>query len=143
MYTAKVMDHFANPRNVGIIEDANVVVQVGDPGCGDGLLIFLKIEDDRISDMKYKIYGCGAAIATSSMASEMAIGKSLDEVLVEVTEENIAAALDGLPDEKMHCSNLGADALHAAIQDYWLKIGKIKPNEVKKEDEGEGEACPT
>jgi len=118
MYTAKVMDHFANPRNVGIIEDANVVVQVGDPGCGDGLLIFLKIEDDRISDMKYKIYGCGAAIATSSMASEMAIGKSLDEVLVEVTEENIAAALDGLPDEKMHCSNLAASALRAAISQY-------------------------
>lgn len=118
MYTAKVMDHFANPRNVGIIEDANVVVQVGDPGCGDGLLIFLKIEDDRISDMKYKIYGCGAAIATSSMASEMAIGKTLDQVLVEVTEENIAEALDGLPDEKMHCSNLAASALRAAIAQY-------------------------
>lgn len=118
MYTAKVMDHFANPRNVGVIEDANVVVQVGDPGCGDGLLIFLKIEDDRISDMKYKIYGCGAAIATSSIASEMAIGKTLDEVLVDVTEENIAAALDGLPDEKMHCSNLAASALRAAIAQY-------------------------
>lgn len=118
MYTAKVMDHFANPRNVGIIEDANVVVQVGDPGCGDGLLIFLKIEDDCISDMKYKIYGCGAAIATSSMASEMAIGKTLDQVLVEVTEENIAEALDGLPDEKMHCSNLAASALRAAIAQY-------------------------
>ncbi|MDY0270060.1 iron-sulfur cluster assembly scaffold protein [Trichloromonas sp.] len=118
MYTAKVMDHFANPRNVGIIEDANVVVQVGDPNCGDGLLIFLKIEDDRITDMKYKIYGCGAAIATSSMASEMAIGKSLDEVLVEVTEENIAAALDGLPDAKMHCSNLAASALRAGIAQY-------------------------
>lgn len=118
MYTAKVMDHFANPRNVGIIEDANVVVQVGDPGCGDGLLIFLKIEDDRISDMKYKIYGCGAAIATSSMASEMAIGKTLDQVVVEVTEEKIAEALDGLPDEKMHCSNLAASALRAAIAQY-------------------------
>jgi len=118
MYTAKVMDHFANPRNVGIIEDANVVVQVGDPGCGDGLLIFLKIEEDRISDMKYKIYGCGAAIATSSIASEMAIGKTLDEVLVDVTEEKIAAALDGLPDEKMHCSNLAASALRAAIAQY-------------------------
>lgn len=118
MYTAKVMDHFANPRNVGIIEDANVVVQVGDPGCGDGLLIFLKIEDDRISDMKYKIYGCGAAIATSSMASEMAIGKTLDQVLVDVTEEKIAEALDGLPDEKMHCSNLAASALRAAIAQY-------------------------
>jgi len=118
MYTAKVMDHFANPRNVGIIEDANVVVQVGDPGCGDGLLIFLKIEDDRIIDMKYKIYGCGAAIATSSIASEMAIGKTLDQVLVDVTEASIAEALDGLPDEKMHCSNLAASALRAGIAQY-------------------------
>jgi nitrogen fixation NifU-like protein len=118
MYTAKVMDHFANPRNVGIIEDANVVVQVGDPGCGDGLLIFLKIEDDRIIDMKYKIYGCGAAIATSSVASEMARGRTLDQVLAEVTEESIAEALDGLPDEKMHCSNLAASALRAAIAQY-------------------------
>ncbi len=118
MYTAKVMDHFENPRNVGIIEDANVVVQVGDPGCGDGLLIFLKIEDDTILDMKYKIYGCGAAIATSSIASEMAIGKTLDEVLVEVTEERIAECLDGLPEEKMHCSNLAASALRAAVCQY-------------------------
>jgi nitrogen fixation protein NifU and related proteins len=115
MYSAKVLDHFENPRNVGVIEDANVVVQVGDPGCGDGLLIFLKIEDDRILDMKYKIYGCGAAIATSSVASEMAKGRTLDQVLDEVTEVSIAAALDGLPEEKMHCSNLAASALRAAI----------------------------
>lgn len=117
-YSAKVLDHFANPRNVGVIEDANVVVQVGDPGCGDGLLIFLKIEDETILDMKYKIYGCGAAIATSSVASEMARGKTLDQVLVEVTEASIAEALDGLPDEKMHCSNLAASALRAAICRY-------------------------
>lgn len=117
MYTEKVMDHFANPRNVGIIEDANIVVQVGDPGCGDGLLIFLKIEEDRIRDIKYKIYGCGAAIATSSVASEMALGRTLDEVM-QITEESIAAALDGLPEEKMHCSNLAAGALHAAVKRY-------------------------
>ena len=118
MYTAKVMDHFANPRNVGIIEDAHVVVQAGDPGCGDGLLIFLKIEDGRILEMKYKIYGCGAAIATASMASEMARGRTLDQVLAEVTEERIAEALDGLPEGKMHCSNLAAGALRAAITQY-------------------------
>jgi len=118
MYTAKVMDHFENPRNIGIIEDANVVVQVGDPGCGDGLLIFLKIEEDTIVDMKYKIYGCGAAIATSSVASEMAKGLTLDQVLEQVTEQSIADALDGLPDEKMHCSNLAASALRAAICQY-------------------------
>ena len=86
MYSEKVLDHFANPRNVGIIEDANVVVRVGDPGCGDGLLIFIKIESDRIADIKYKIYGCGAAIATSSVASEMAMGRTLDEVL-EISNE--------------------------------------------------------
>ena len=117
MYSAKVMDHFANPRNVGIIEDANVAVQIGDPGCGDGLLIFLKIEDDRVQNIKYKIYGCGAAIATSSVASEMAMGKTLDEVL-QISEESIASALDGLPAEKMHCSNLAAGALHAAVRHY-------------------------
>jgi nitrogen fixation NifU-like protein len=111
------MDHFANPRNVGIIEDANVAVQIGDPGCGDGLLIFLKIEDDRVQNIKYKIYGCGAAIATSSVASEMAMGKTLDEVL-QISEGSIASALDGLPAEKMHCSNLAAGALHAAVRHY-------------------------
>lgn len=117
MYSAKVMDHFTNPRNVGIIEDANVVVQVGDPGCGDALLIFIRIGEDRIQDIKYKIYGCGAAIATSSVASEMAMGRTLDEVL-QISEESIAFALDGLPAEKMHCSNLAASALHAAVRHY-------------------------
>lgn len=121
MYSEKVLDHFANPRNVGIIEDANVVVRVGDPGCGDGLLIFIKIESDRIADIKYKIYGCGAAIATSSVASEMAMGRTLDEVL-EISNERIAAALDGLPEEKMHCSNLAASALHTAVQHYRTKM---------------------
>jgi nitrogen fixation protein NifU and related proteins len=119
MYTPKVMDHFENPRNVGVIADANVAVQVGDPSCGDGLLIFLKIEDNTILDMKYKVFGCGAAIATSSIASEMAIGKTLEQVLAEVTEERIAEALDGLPEVKMHCSNLAASALRAGICQYW------------------------
>ena len=122
-YSEKVLDHFANPRNIGVIENANVVVKVGDPGCGDGLLIYLRIDDDRICDIKYKIYGCGAAIATSSIASEMAMGRSLDEVLL-ITEESIAAALDGLPEEKLHCSNLAAGALHAAVRHYRAKLAE-------------------
>jgi nitrogen fixation NifU-like protein len=120
MYSDKVMEHVANPRNIGVIEDANVVVKAGDPRCGDGLLIFLKIEDSRIADYKYKIFGCGAAIATSSIASEMAMDKTLDEVMA-ITPEGIAAALDGLPQAKMHCSNLAAGALHAAVRHFRSK----------------------
>lgn len=117
MYSAKVMDHFTNPRNVGIMENPTVLVKVGDPGCGDALLLFLKIEEDRIRDVKYKIFGCGAAIATSSIASELAMGKTLEEAL-QITDQAIADALDGLPAEKMHCSNLAAGALKAAISEY-------------------------
>ena len=136
MYSAKVMDHFANPRNVGIIEDANVVVQVGDPGCGDGLLIFFKIEEDRVKDIKYKIFGCGAAIATSSIASEMAMGRTLDDVM-EITEARISEALDGLPAEKMHCSNLAASALRAAVNHYRVKMaGDAPPGEEASATEG-------
>jgi len=120
MYSDKVMDHVANPRNIGMIEEASVVVKAGDPGCGDGLLIFLKIEDERIIDYKYKIFGCGAAIATSSIASEMAMGKTLDDIL-KITPEGIAEALDGLPEDKMHCSNLAAGALHAAVRHFRAK----------------------
>ena len=117
MYSDKVMDHFSNPRNVGIMEEPTVLVKVGDPGCGDALLLFLKIEEDRIRDIKYKIFGCGAAIATSSIASELAMGKTLEEAL-QITDQAIADALDGLPAEKMHCSNLAAGALKAAINEY-------------------------
>jgi nitrogen fixation NifU-like protein len=117
MYSDIVIDHFKNPRNVGVIKDANIVVKVGDPSCGDALLVFFKIADDRVQDIKYKIYGCGAAIATSSIASEMAMGKTLDEVL-EITEESITLALNGLPAEKRHCSNLAASAFHAAVNEY-------------------------
>ena len=120
MYSDKVMDHFTNPRNIGVIDDANVVVRAGDPGCGDGLLIFLKIDNERIVDYKYKIIGCGAAIATSSIASEMAMGRTLEEAL-KITPEGIAAALDGLPKDKMHCSNLAAGALHAAVRQFRAK----------------------
>lgn len=117
MYTDKVMDHFSNPRNVGQIEHPNVVVKVGDPGCGDAVLIFLKIDNNIITDVKYKVYGCGAAIATTSMASTMVMGRSLDEAL-EVTDDTVAEALGGLPENKMHCSNLAATAIRAAVTRY-------------------------
>lgn len=117
MYTEKVMDHFSNPRNVGEIEDANGVGEVGNASCGDIMKIFLKVEDNVIQDVKFKTFGCGAAIATSSMVTEMAIGKTIDEALV-LTNQAVAEALDGLPPAKMHCSNLAADALHEAIKDY-------------------------
>jgi nitrogen fixation protein NifU and related proteins len=116
-YSAKVLDHFNHPRNIGSLDDANVVVQAGDPSCGDALVFFIKIEDDVILDIKFLIKGCGAAIATSSMATELVMGKSLEEVLT-LDDERIAAALDGLPEEKMHCSNMAASALHAAVQQY-------------------------
>ena len=122
MYTEKVMDHFSNPRNVGELEDANGVGEVGNASCGDIMKIFLKVDDGIIKDVKFKTFGCGAAIATSSMVTEMAIGKTLDEAL-ELTNQAVAEALDGLPPAKMHCSNLAADALHEAIKDYKAKNG--------------------
>lgn len=120
MYTEKVMEHFSNPRNVGEIEDADGVGEVGNASCGDIMKIYLSVEDDVIKDIKFKTFGCGAAIATSSMMTELAIGKSLDEALV-LTNQAVAEALDGLPPAKMHCSNLAADALHEAIKDYKKK----------------------
>ncbi len=117
MYTDKVMDHFSNPRNVGEIEDADGVGEVGNASCGDIMKIFLKVEDGIIKDVKFKTFGCGAAIATSSMVTELAIGKTLDEAM-ELTNAAVAEALDGLPAQKMHCSNLAADALHEAIKNY-------------------------
>ncbi|HEX7715453.1 MAG TPA: Fe-S cluster assembly scaffold protein NifU [Bacillota bacterium] len=120
MYTEKVMDHFQNPRNVGEITDASGVGQVGNPVCGDIMKIYLKIEGERILDVKFKTFGCGAAIATSSMVTEMVKGKTIDEAL-EITNQAVAEALDGLPPQKMHCSNLAADALHKAIEDYRMR----------------------
>lgn len=117
MYTEKVMDHFSNPRNVGEIDNANGVGEVGNASCGDIMKIYLKVEGDIIQDVKFKTFGCGAAIATSSMVTELAIGKSIDEALI-LTNQAVAEALDGLPPAKMHCSNLAADALHEAIKDY-------------------------
>lgn len=120
MYTEKVMDHFENPRNVGEIPDANGVGQVGNPTCGDIMKIYIKVEDDKISDIKFKTFGCGAAIATSSMVTELVKGKSIEEAL-NISNRTVAEALGGLPPKKMHCSNLAADALHAAIKDYQEK----------------------
>ncbi|MFZ5645703.1 MAG: Fe-S cluster assembly scaffold protein NifU [Bacillota bacterium] len=120
MYTDKVMDHFENPRNVGEISDADGVGQVGNPTCGDIMKIYLKINDNVIEDVKFKTFGCGAAIATSSMVTEMVKGKTIDEALT-ISNKMVAEALGGLPPKKMHCSNLAADALHAAIEDYKSK----------------------
>ncbi len=117
MYTEKVMDHFTNPRNVGEIQDASGVGEVGNPSCGDIMRITLKIEDDIIKDIKFRTFGCGAAIATSSMVTEMVKGKSIEEAL-KISNKAVAEALGGLPPVKMHCSNLAADALHKAIEDY-------------------------
>ncbi len=117
MYTDKVMDHFSNPRNVGEIENADGVGEVGNASCGDIMKIYLKVEDNIIKDIKFKTFGCGAAIATSSMVTEMAIGKTLEEAM-ELSNAAVAEALDGLPAQKMHCSNLAADALHEAIKNY-------------------------
>lgn len=121
MYNEKVMDHFMNPRNVGEIENADGVGEEGNPTCGDAMKIFISVDDAGvITDVKFKTFGCGAAIAVSSMVTEMAIGKTIDEALA-ITKESVANELDGLPPQKMHCSNLGADALHKAIADYKAK----------------------
>lgn len=117
MYSEKVMDHFTNPRNVGEIPKASGVGEVGNPTCGDIMRIYLDIENDIIKDVKFKTFGCGAAVATSSMVTEMVKGKTIDEAL-KITNQAVAEALDGLPPVKMHCSNLAADALHEAIKNY-------------------------
>ncbi|MBU7007901.1 Fe-S cluster assembly scaffold protein NifU [Phosphitispora fastidiosa] len=122
MYNDKVMDHFTNPRNVGEVEDASGVGEVGNPTCGDIMRISIKVSDAGIiEDVKFKTFGCGAAIATSSMVTELVKGKTLEEAL-EVTNMAVAEALGGLPPVKMHCSNLAADALHKAIEDYKNKL---------------------
>ena len=120
MYSEKVMDHFTNPRNVGEIEDADGVGMEGNITCGDLIKIYINVKDNRIEDAKFKTFGCGAAIAVSSMITEMVIGKTLDEAL-SISKEAVAEALGGLPSNKNHCSNLGADALHKAIEDYRSK----------------------
>ena len=142
-YNETVMDHFMNPRNVGVIENPDGYGKVGNPVCGDLMEIFINVKDDRINDIKFRTFGCGSAIAVSSMVTEMAKGKTLDEA-IKITRNDVAEELGGLPPQKMHCSNLGADALHAAIKDYWVKIGKISPEEAVMEEEvPEGDHCDT
>jgi nitrogen fixation NifU-like protein len=121
MYSEKVLDHFKNPRNVGEIEKADGEGTVGNPVCGDMMTMYIKVTDDKIEDIKFKTFGCGAAIATSSITTELAKGKTLKEAL-EITRKDVADALDGLPPVKMHCSNLAADALHEAITNYMEKM---------------------
>ena len=130
MYSEKVMDHFANPRNVGEIPDANAVGEVGNAKCGDIMKIYMNIEDDLIKDVKFKTFGCGAAVATSSMATELVIGKSIDEAL-SVTNKAVMEALDGLPAAKVHCSVLAEEAIGAAIADYYNRKG-ITNDKAKK-----------
>lgn len=127
MYSEKVMDHFTNPRNVGEIENANGVGQVGNAKCGDIMKMYLKIEDNIIVDAKFKTFGCGAAVATSSMATELVIGKTVEEAM-KITNKAVAEALDGLPPAKMHCSNLAEEAIAAALEDYRRNNGEV-PNE--------------
>ena len=122
-YSKKVMDHFMKPRNVGVIENPDGYGKVGNPVCGDLMEMYIKVEDDIIKDIKFKTFGCGSAIATSSMVTELAIGKTVDEAL-KISRNDVANELDGLPPQKMHCSNLAADALHAAIDDYKKKKKK-------------------
>ncbi len=132
-YTDKVMEHFMNPRNVGELSDPDGVGQVGNVNCGDIMRMTIKVIDNRIADINFKTFGCGAAIAVSSMVTEMVRGKTLDEAVL-INRDDVALALGGLPDKKLHCSNLGTDALKAAVNDYWRKNGQAH-KVVRLEDE--------
>ncbi len=145
-YSSIVLDHFKNPRNVGDIPDADGMGEVGNPVCGDIMNVYIKVADDRIADIKFKTFGCGAAIAVSSMITEMAKGKTLKEAM-KIKNADVAEALGGLPPNKLHCSNLGADALHGAIKNYLdRKAGKVTSPESEREphlpQKGEGCYCP-
>lgn len=124
-YSEKVLDHYQNPRNVGEIEDADGVGVVGNPVCGDMMKITIRVENGRIADIKFKTFGCGAAIATSSMVTELVKGKTIEEAL-QVTNKDVADALDGLPPIKMHCSLLAEEAIKAAIEDYWERQAAVE-----------------
>lgn len=130
MYTEKVMDHFANPRNVGELENANAIGEVGNAKCGDIMKIYMNIEDNIIKDVSFKTFGCGAAVATSSMATELVKGKTVEEAL-KLTNKAVMEALDGLPPAKVHCSVLAEEAINAAIADYYKRQGIEPPVEVK------------
>ena len=134
LYSDKVFEHFRSPRNVGIIENPDGVGEVGNTVCGDIMKMYLKIDDDVISDVKFETFGCGSAIASSSMATELIKGKPLAEAM-ELTNKAVAEALDGLPDYKMHCSVLAEEAIQAALIDYYTKKGLEMPEELKKASE--------
>ena len=138
-YSEKVMDHFTNPRNVGEIADASGIGTVGNPVCGDVMKMYLKIENEVIVDVKFKTFGCGAAVATSSMVTEMVKGKTIAEALT-VTNSAVAEALGGLPAKKMHCSVLAEEALRSALKDYYKKQGKAVPFDDKAHTH-DGETC--
>ena len=127
LYSEKVMDHFRNPRNVGVIEDANGIGEVGNAKCGDIMKMYLKIEDDIVQDVKFETFGCGSAIASSSMATELIKGKPLSEVRT-LTNKAVAEALDGLPDYKMHCSVLAEEAIQSALEDYYTTHPEKRPD---------------
>jgi len=139
MYSEIVMDHFKNPRNVGEIPDADGIGEVGNPACGDIMTFYIKVKDNRLEDIKFKTFGCGAAIAVSSIVTEMAMGKTLEEAM-EINQRSVISALDGLPKKKHHCSNLGSDALHRAIEDYRAKQKGVTFE--KPEDSPEVCECP-
>ena len=122
MYSDKVIEHFQNPRNVGEIAESDGVGKVGSPVCGDMMEVYIKVKDGRLEDVKYKTFGCGAAVASGSMGTEMVKGKTIEEAM-RITNMQVAEALDGLPEEKLHCSNLAADGIRAAIEDYLSKSG--------------------
>ncbi len=134
VYSEKIMEHFMNPRNVGEIEDADGVGEEGNPVCGDMMTFYIKVKDDRLSDVKFKTFGCGAAIAVSSIVSEMAMGKTLEEAR-RITPRLVAEELGGMPKNKYHCSNLGAQALNKAIDDYLEKQGKKPAKKVASKTE--------
>ena len=138
-YSEKVMDHFNHPRNVGEIPDASGIGTVGNPVCGDVMKMYLKIEGELITDVKFKTFGCGAAVATSSMVTEMVKGKTIKEAL-EITNQAVAQALGGLPPKKMHCSVLAEEALRSALKDYYKKQGQPWPFEDKGHTHA-GETC--
>ena len=141
MYSEKVMDHFSNPRNVGEVSEPNAVGQVGNPKCGDIMKMTMKIEDGVIQDVKFKTFGCGAAVATSSMATELVKGKTVEEAL-KLTNSAVAEALDGLPPQKLHCSVLAEEAIKAALADYYQKQGLEVPEACKLAcEDGEGCCC--
>jgi len=140
IYSDKVMEHFQNPRNVGTIEDADGIGKVGNPVCGDMMEFNIKVMDNRLEDIKFKTFGCGAAIAVSSIVSEMAMGKTLEEAM-KITNKNVAKELGGLPKNKLHCSNLGADALHKAIENYREKTKKEKVDDISVKHISGKEKC--